>query len=182
MGSGFPPVLWSFPPSASFTCFPTPGCWVCATSAALSCQARLVYLQFYEGFPSSPLHAQGTPPSLLHVFIPSLLRVFIVLIAYYSVLFFTLGGCRSVQGAMLMWPRVVCGNTMYHLAHLVVHVFPSRQGAGIWWQPRGPPHCYVQRKVEMLCTGWRCGGVKVLPLLSGLACKVCLQRLSKILL
>jgi hypothetical protein len=34
--------------------------------------------------------------------------------------------------------------------------------------------------VEMLCTGWKCGGVKVLPLLGGFACKVCLQHLSKI--
>jgi hypothetical protein len=34
--------------------------------------------------------------------------------------------------------------------------------------------------VEMLCTGWSFGGVKVLPLLSGFACKVCLQCLSKI--
>jgi hypothetical protein len=32
----------------------------------------------------------------------------------------------------------------------------------------------------MLCAGWRCGGVKVLPVLNGLACKVCLQHLSKI--
>jgi hypothetical protein len=32
----------------------------------------------------------------------------------------------------------------------------------------------------MLCSGWRCGGVKVLPLLGGFACKVCFQRLSKI--
>jgi hypothetical protein len=38
-----------------------------------------VYLQFYEGFSSSPFGSQGTPPSLL--------RVFIVLIAYYSVSF-----------------------------------------------------------------------------------------------
>jgi hypothetical protein len=34
--------------------------------------------------------------------------------------------------------------------------------------------------VEILCTGWRCGGVKVMPFLSDYACKVCLQRLSKI--
>jgi hypothetical protein len=34
--------------------------------------------------------------------------------------------------------------------------------------------------VEMLCAGWRYGEVKVLPLLSGLACKVCLQHLLKI--
>jgi hypothetical protein len=24
----FPPLLWSFPPSATLTSFPTPGCWV----------------------------------------------------------------------------------------------------------------------------------------------------------
>jgi hypothetical protein len=75
--------------------------------------------------------------------------------------------------------QVVCGSTVYRLAHLVVHVFPSCLGAGDWW-PRGPPGFYVQHEVEMLCAGWRCGGVKVLPLLRSLACKVCLQRLSKI--
>jgi hypothetical protein len=34
--------------------------------------------------------------------------------------------------------------------------------------------------VEILCTGWRCEGVKVMPLPSDYACKVCLQHLSKI--
>jgi hypothetical protein len=40
---------------------------------------------------------------------------------------------RSVQGAMLIWPRVVCGSTACRLAHLVVYIFPSSLGAGIWW-------------------------------------------------
>jgi hypothetical protein len=57
-------------------------------------------------------------------------RVFIVLIACYSVSLFSPGGGLSVQGAMLIWPRVVCGSTMYGLAHLVVHVFPSSLGTG----------------------------------------------------
>jgi hypothetical protein len=61
---------------------------------------------------------------------------------------------------MLIWPRVVCGSTMYHLAHLVVHVFPSCLGTAIWWQCGSPPGFSVQCEVEMLCTGWRCGGVK----------------------
>jgi hypothetical protein len=48
--------------------------------------------------------AQGAPPSFQ--------RVLTVLIAYYSVsLFFFLGGGQSVQGAMLLWPRLVCGAT-----------------------------------------------------------------------
>jgi hypothetical protein len=43
---------------------------------------------------------------------------------------FSLGGGRSVQGAMLIWPRVFCGSTACHLAHLVVYVYPSHMGAG----------------------------------------------------
>jgi hypothetical protein len=55
----------------------------------LSGQAWLVYLQ-----------CSGRPTLLLHVFI--------VLIAYHSISLFNLGGGQSVQGAMLIWSRVVC--------------------------------------------------------------------------
>jgi hypothetical protein len=48
--------------------------------AAPAFSSQLVYLQFREGFHSPPFGAQGTPPSLLHVFI--------VLIAYYLVSLF----------------------------------------------------------------------------------------------
>jgi hypothetical protein len=84
---------------------------------------------------------EGIPLSLLwHSGRPTLFTsVFIVLIAYYSVSLFSLGGGCSVQGAMLIWPSVVCGSTAYHLAHLVVRVFPSCLGTGIWWWPGGPP-------------------------------------------
>jgi hypothetical protein len=167
----FPPLLWSFPPSATLTSFPAPGCWARPRSCwSLSDQARLVNLQFRERFPSPFFIAQGAPPSLP--------RVFVVLIAYYSVSLFSPSGDWSFQVAMLIWPRDVCGSTAYHLAHLVC-IFPSHLSAGDW-QPRGPPGFSVQREVEMLCAWWRCGGVKVLPLLSGLACKVCFQHLSKI--
>jgi hypothetical protein len=68
-------------------------------------------------------HTQGNPPSFL--------RVFVVLIAYYSVSHFSLGGGQSVQGAMLIWPRVVCESTVYCLAHLV-RIFPNHLGVGDW--------------------------------------------------
>jgi hypothetical protein len=100
------------------------------------------------GIPLPTLGAQGTPPSC----------VFIVLIAYYSVSLFSLGGGWSVHGALLIWPRIVCGSTAYCLAHLV-HVFRSHLGAGVW-RPGGPPGFSVQHEVEILCAGWRCGGVK----------------------
>jgi hypothetical protein len=32
----FPPLLWSFPPSATLTSSPTPGCWAPAPAPALS--------------------------------------------------------------------------------------------------------------------------------------------------
>jgi hypothetical protein len=124
----FPPLLWSFPPSSTLTSFPAPGCWAHATAPTLSGQAHLVYLQFCEGFPSPPL-ALRVPHPLCYV---SLL--FLLLIIQF--LFFFPGWGSAVQGAMLIWPKVVCGSTMYHLAHLVVRVFPSHLGMGIWRWPR----------------------------------------------
>jgi hypothetical protein len=85
-----------------------------------------------------------TLPSSLVLRAPSLLHVFVVVvIAYYSVsLFFPCGG-QSVQGAMLIWPRVVCGSTAYCLAHFVLRVFPSRLGAGVWRHCGSPPGFFV---------------------------------------
>jgi hypothetical protein len=86
-----------------------------------------------EGFPLPPFSTQGA--------LPSLLCVFFVVIAYYSLFFFLfpLSGGRSVQGTMLIWPRVVCGSTACRLAPLVVCIFPSCLGAAIWQWHRSPP-------------------------------------------
>jgi hypothetical protein len=65
--------------------------------------------------------------------------LFLLLLLIIQFLFFSLGGGRSVQGAMLIWPRVVCGSTAYLLDHLVVCVFPSCLRAAIWWQHRSSP-------------------------------------------
>jgi hypothetical protein len=85
----FPPLLWSFPPSATLTSFPLLGFWVHAPAPAGTSPARpslFIYSSQKDSLP--PLFsAQGTPPCFP--------RVFIVLIAYYSVsLFFP--GWRSV--------------------------------------------------------------------------------------
>jgi hypothetical protein len=65
----------------------SPGCCACAAVPAFS--GQLVYLQFREGLPSPPFGAQGALPSLLHVFF--------VVVAYYSVFFFSFfPGCGSV--------------------------------------------------------------------------------------
>jgi hypothetical protein len=71
---------------------------------------------------------QCTPPSFPHVFI--------VLIAYYSVSLFSLCGGRSVQGAMLLWPRVVCGSTVVPLSLPCLRL-PKPSGHG-QLAPQGP--------------------------------------------
>jgi hypothetical protein len=49
---------------------------------------------------------------------------------------FSLGGGQSVQGAMLIWPRVVCGSTLCCLAHLVVCFSrASRSWCLAAWEP-----------------------------------------------
>jgi hypothetical protein len=101
----FPPLLCSSPPTSTLTSFPAPGCWARAPCLhqRLSGQARLfIYSPTKDSLPPI-FSAQCTPPSLP--------RVFIALIAYYSVSLFSLGGGWSVQGAMLLWPRLVCGST-----------------------------------------------------------------------
>jgi hypothetical protein len=49
----------------------------------------------------------------------------------FSFFSFFPGGGRSVQGAMLIWPRVVCGSTACCLTHLVVRIFPSHLGTAV---------------------------------------------------
>jgi hypothetical protein len=124
-----PTLLWSFPPTATFTSFPAPGCCACAAAPAFS--GWLVYYSSMRDCPSPFFSTQGT--------LPSLLLVFFVVISYYSVFFlFSLDGGRSIQRATLIWPRGVCGSTVCHLAHLVDCIFPSGLGTGVW-QHRSPP-------------------------------------------
>jgi hypothetical protein len=54
------------------------------------------------------------PPALaLRVPHPLCYVSLLVLLLITQFLFFSLGGGQSVQGAMLIWPRVVCGSTAY---------------------------------------------------------------------
>jgi hypothetical protein len=86
-----------------------------------------------EGFPLPHSSALRAPHPLCYM--PFLLSLLII----HFFFFFSLGGGRSVQGSMLIWPRVVCGSTVYRLVHLVVCVFPSHLGSGVWWWCRSPP-------------------------------------------
>jgi hypothetical protein len=87
-----------------------------------------------EGFPLPPSLALRAPYPLCYV---SFLLLLLIIQCFFFPFF--LGGCQSVQGAMLIWPRVVCGSTMCRLAHLVVCVFQaiwaptSGGGTGATW-------------------------------------------------
>jgi hypothetical protein len=129
------------------TCFLRPACLFTAHtgsgSSPLSCGVFLPPL-LPQAFPL--LVAQRVPPllpSLAGLFIyssvmdcpspPLVLRVprplcivsFLLLLISQFFFLFSLGGGWSVQGAMLIWPRVVCGSTACRLAHLVVCIFPA---------------------------------------------------------
>jgi hypothetical protein len=65
---------------------------------------RLVYLQSREGFPSPNLWHTGRPT----LFPMCLYCSYCLLLSFY---FFSPGGGQTVQGAMLLWPRLVCGST-----------------------------------------------------------------------
>jgi hypothetical protein len=122
------PLLYSFPPTATFTSFPASDSWVCAAAPAFS--SRLVYLQFQEGFPS---------PLVWHSGLPTLFAtcVFFCYCLLFSFSFFPGWGSVWPEG-MLIWPRVVCRGTTYRLAHLVACVFPSHLGAGVWQRHESP--------------------------------------------
>jgi hypothetical protein len=108
---------------------------------------RLVYLQFWEGFPSPNLCS--VRPTLF----PTCLYCSYCLLPSFS---FFPGWGSVCPGAMLLWPRLVVGVPRYRKAHLVC-VFPSRLGGGDWW-PRGA------LLVSLLNVKWRfsapAGGVE----------------------
>jgi hypothetical protein len=57
----FPHLLWSFPPTATFTSFPAPGCWVCAAAPAFS------RLACFEGLPLPTSSALRVPRPLCYM-------------------------------------------------------------------------------------------------------------------
>jgi hypothetical protein len=135
----FPPLLCSFPPTATFRSFPAPDYWVVllllpAAMFVYSSRGKWVFPpltsfpllvaghaprpcshQSLSGLPGSFIYSPGKD-SLPPIFSaqgapPSFPCVLFVLIAYYSVSLFSRGGGQSVQGAMLLWHRLVCGST-----------------------------------------------------------------------
>jgi hypothetical protein len=62
----FPPLLWSFPPTAAFTSFPAPGCWACAATPAFSSPPSLFIYSSVRDCPSPP-SVLRTPRPLCYV-------------------------------------------------------------------------------------------------------------------
>jgi hypothetical protein len=108
------PLPWSFPHTAPFTSFPAPRLLGGAAMPAFS--GWLVYLQLCEGLPLPPLWHSGRPA----FFAMCLFLLLFIIQIFFSL--FSLGGGQSVQGTMLIWPRVFCGSTVCRLAYLMVYI------------------------------------------------------------
>jgi hypothetical protein len=93
---------------------------------------------------------------------------------------FSLGVDWSVQGATLIWPRVVCGNTVCSLAHLVVcFSLLVRSWCLAVWESSWFLHSSWSEGAMHGLGVWRC---QSFALLGGSSWKVHLQHLSKIVL
>jgi hypothetical protein len=127
----FPPVLWSFPPSTTLTSFPVPGCWACAPTSARGSLAHPACLFTVLGripFPQSLVLSVPHPLSCVSY-------LFLFLITQF--LFFPGVEVSLSRGLCCSGPGLSVGVPRYREAHLV-HIFPSRLGAGNW-RPGGPP-------------------------------------------
>jgi hypothetical protein len=129
MGSGSSPlscVVFLLPPLSEAFPLLVAGCMPLLPPEPLR-PTLLFYLQFWVRiiFPQSL--ALRAPHPLSHV------SLFLLLITQF--LFFSPGGGQSVQGAMLLWPRVVCGSTAVPLSSPCLHL-PKLSGCGrvaAWW-------------------------------------------------
>jgi hypothetical protein len=118
--------MWSFPSLATFTSFPTLGCWMCAAAPAFT---SLFIYSFLRDFLSPPLWHSGHPAHFdTCLFCYCLLFSFTFFPGWRSV---CSGGYADLSQDCLMEYRMP-------LAHLVACIFPSSLDASVWW-PRGPP-------------------------------------------
>jgi hypothetical protein len=167
----FPPLLWSLLPTATLTSFPAPGCWLLPPEPLPPGPASLFPVLGRIPLPRS-LALRAPHPLCYYLYCSyCLLLSFSFFPGWGSV---CPGGYANLTQGCLWKYRVPfsspCGPRL-----------PKPSGCR-HLAARDPSWFLCSTWSEMLCAGWSCGGVKVLPLLGGLACKVCLQRLSKILL
>jgi hypothetical protein len=110
----FPSVWWSFPHDSH--CYKLSPLQIAGwVPLVLPSLPSLFIYSLPEVLPLTHSLELGVPSPLCYM------SFFFQLLVYYSVCFFPLGRGQSVQGAMLIWSRVVCGSTKSCLfAHLLV--------------------------------------------------------------
>jgi hypothetical protein len=113
----FPSLQWGFPHTATFTNLPAPRLLGRRHHSCLLWPACL--FSSMRDCPSPPLQHSGCPALFATCLLLLLLLLFIIQFVFFS---FFLGWGSVCPGAMLIWPRVVCGSTACRLAHLVVCV------------------------------------------------------------
>jgi hypothetical protein len=122
----FPPLLWSFPPSATLKSFPIPGCWARVPAPARASPARWACLFTVPGRIPFP---QSSVLSALHP-LSSVFYCSYCLLVSFS--FFPWVEVGLSGGLCCSGPGLSVGVPRYHEVNLV-HVFPSHLGAGNLW-------------------------------------------------
>jgi hypothetical protein len=124
--------LWSFPPSATLTIFPLSKAFLLLVAG---CMPLLPPEPLLPGpaclftvpgrIPFPPSSALRAPCLTLFATCPYCSYCLLLSFSFFP-------GCgRSIQGALLIWPRVVCGSTAYDLAHV------SASSQAVWVQVTG---------------------------------------------
>jgi hypothetical protein len=169
----FSPLQWSFPHTTTFTNFPAPRL-LGGVPPLLPSLAGLFIYSSVRDCPSSPLRYSGSP-----ALFDTCLLLLLFVIQFVFFLFFLWVGVSLSRGLCWSGPGLYVGVpcaaylTWWSASFELV-------GNGFWWCG-SPPGFFIYHGVGMLCTGWGCGRVRVLPLLGGFSYKVYLQHLSKIL-
>jgi hypothetical protein len=96
-----PLLQGSFPHTAAFTSFPTPGCWVGATTPSFSCRLNCSSVMYCP----SPPSALRVPHPLCYV--SFLLLLFIIQFGFFSL--FPLGGVSLSRGLCWSGPGLSVG-------------------------------------------------------------------------
>jgi hypothetical protein len=158
-------------------------CWSGYATSAFSASLFIYSSSEEVSFPHSPAEcakwgsapplysrAQCIPPSVLHV-------LFFTCLFIIQVFFFVGQGLVCPGGYAGFSQGWVWKNRVSLICSPVG--LPSRLGANAWkhWSSSG---FSIYSDVEELCVGWGLGSVKILPLLGGFWCVVCLQHLRKI--
>jgi hypothetical protein len=175
-GELLPATLWHSVPEVRHFYKPSPLHTCCGASPQPPSPQACLFTVYVGKCPSPFLWSSGRPAIFGTCLFSVACLLFSIFCCCYFYFLWDRGG--SVQGAMMFYPRCGCGSTT--AAYLITcwSVSPKQVRS----------QCLVAWELScFLCISWRgeamcglgCRGVRVLPLLVGFSCQLCLQHLGK---